>query len=89
MMRSERLTLTFLPKVSPLGDVTYWFSFPSGHTLSIETGISWLLALESTLCSLTNGRMVPIGQAQNGSSSANGQEIPVSMDNVCPEGTEE
>ena len=59
-MHSERLTLTFLPKVSPLGDVTYWFSFPYGHTLSIETGISWLLALELSFCDLNNGRMVPI-----------------------------
>ena len=59
-MRSERLTLKFLPKVSPLGDVTYWFSSPSGHMLSIETGISWLLALEPSFYALTNGRMVPI-----------------------------
>ena len=33
-----------------------------------------------------NGNHAPIGQAQNGCSSANNQEIPVSMDNVCPEG---
>ena len=32
--------------------------------------------------------MVPISKAQNGGSSANSQEIPVSLDNVCPEGTE-
>ena len=31
---------------------------------------------------------MPIGQEQNGSSSANSQEIPVSMDNVCPDGNE-
>ena len=36
----------------------------------------------------TNGNYEPIGQAQNYGSSANSQEIPVSMDNVCPEGTE-
>ena len=36
---------------------------------------------------VTNGNYVPIGQAQNGSSSANIQEILVSMDNVCPEWT--
>ena len=30
----------------------------------------------------------PIGQAQNGGSISNSQEILVSMDNVCPEGTE-
>ena len=35
----------------------------------------------------TNGNHAPIGQAQNGSFSANSQEIPVSMDNVCQEGT--
>ena len=38
---------------------------------------------------VTNGNHAPIGQAQNGGSSANSQEIPVSMDNVCPEGTED
>ena len=36
----------------------------------------------------TNGNHAPIGQAQNGGSSANGQEIPISMENVYPEGTE-
>ena len=36
----------------------------------------------------TNGNHAPIGQAQNGGSSANSQEIPVSMDNVCPDGNE-
>ena len=36
----------------------------------------------------TNVNHAPIGQAQNGGSSANSQGIPVSMDNVCPEGTE-
>ena len=35
---------------------------------------------------VTNGNHTPIGQAQNGGSSANSQEIPVSMDNVCPDG---
>ena len=34
----------------------------------------------------TNGKHSPIGQAQNGGSSANSQEIPVSMEYVCPEG---
>ena len=37
-----------------------WFSFPSGHTLSIETGIYRLLALEPLFCALTNGCMVTI-----------------------------
>ena len=36
-----------------------------------------------------NGDHEPIDQAQNGGSSANIQEIPVSMDNVCPEGNED
>ena len=50
LMRSERLTLTFLPKASPLGDIAYWSSAPSGNTLYIETGIYWLLALELPFC---------------------------------------
>ena len=33
----------------------------------------------------TNGNNEPIGKAQNSGSSANSQEIPVSMDNVCPD----
>ena len=37
----------------------------------------------------THGNYEPIGQAQNYGSSANSQEIPVSMDNVCPEGAED
>ena len=37
----------------------------------------------------TNGKHAPIGQAQNDGYSSNIQEIPVSMDNVCPEGTED
>ena len=37
----------------------------------------------------TNGNHEPIGQAQNSGSSANRQEIPVSMDNVCPDRTED
>ena len=37
----------------------------------------------------TNVNLAPIGQAQNDGSSANSQEIPVSMYNVCPEGTED
>ena len=36
----------------------------------------------------TNGNHAPIGQAQNGGSSANSQEILVSMDNVCPKKNE-
>ena len=36
----------------------------------------------------TNGNHAPIGQAQNGSSSYNIQETPVSMDNVCTDGNE-
>ena len=35
----------------------------------------------------TNGNHAPIGQAQNDGSSDNTQEIPVSVDNVRPEGT--
>ena len=38
---------------------------------------------------VTNRNHAPIGQAQNGGSSANSQEIPVSMENVSPEGTED
>ena len=37
----------------------------------------------------TNGNHAPIGQTQNGGSSANIQEIPVSIENLCPEGTED
>ena len=37
----------------------------------------------------TNGNHSPIGQSQNDGSSANSQEITVSMDNVYPEGTED
>ena len=59
-MRSERLTWTFLPKASPLGDVTYWSSVPSGHILSIETGISWLLALEPLFYALPMGAWSPL-----------------------------
>ena len=33
-----------------------------------------------------NGNHAPIGQAQYGGSSANSREIPVSMENVCPDG---
>ena len=38
---------------------------------------------------VTNGNHGPIGQEQNNGFSANSQEIPVSMENVCPEGTED
>ena len=34
----------------------------------------------------TNGNHAPIGQSQNGGSSSNSREIPVSMENVCPDG---
>ena len=37
----------------------------------------------------TNGNNEPIVKVQNDRSSANSQEIPVSMDNVRPEGTED
>ena len=37
----------------------------------------------------TNGNHAPIGQAQNSSSSSNSQDIPVPMENVCKEGTED
>ena len=36
-----------------------------------------------------NGNHVPIGQSHNDGSSANGKEIPVSMENIRPEGNEE
>ena len=53
-----------------------WFTLVSGSLTEIpsvrEPGI--------------NGNHEPIDQAQNGSSSANSREIPVSMDNVCPYG---
>ena len=34
------------------------------------------------------GTMLPLVKAQNDGSSANSQEIPVSMDNLCPDGNE-
>ena len=34
----------------------------------------------------TNGNHATIGQSKNSGSSANRQEIPVSIDNVCPDG---
>ena len=37
----------------------------------------------------TNGNFVSIFQAHNDGSSSNSQEIPVSMDNVCPDRTED
>ena len=37
----------------------------------------------------TNRNHAPIVQAQSDGYSANSQEILVSMDNVCPEGTED
>ena len=36
----------------------------------------------------TNGNHAPIGQEQNDGSSANSQEIPVLIDNVCPDRNE-
>ena len=36
----------------------------------------------------TNGNHASIGQAQYSGSSANSREIPVSMENVCPDGNE-
>ena len=38
---------------------------------------------------VTNGNHASIGQAQYSGSSANSREIPVSMENVCPEGSED
>ena len=35
----------------------------------------------------TNGNHAPIGQEHNDGSISNRQEVPFSMDNVCPEGT--
>ena len=37
----------------------------------------------------TDGNHAPIGQAQNYGTSSNSQEIPVAMDNVLPDGTED
>ena len=37
----------------------------------------------------TNGNHAPIGQSHNDGSSDNSQEIPVSIDNVRPEGNED
>ena len=45
-MHLEWLTWTFLTKDSPIGYVTDWYSVPSGHTFSIETGIYCILSLE-------------------------------------------
>ena len=50
-----------------------------------KSGLLIILQIEP----VTNENHVPIGQEQNGGSSANSQEIPVSMDNVCPEGNED
>ena len=36
----------------------------------------------------TNGNHAPIGQVQNSGSSSNSREIPVSMDNICPDRNE-
>ena len=55
-----------------------WFPLVPG---SLTDGISFLLG--------TNGNHAPIGQSQNGGSSTNSQEIPVSMDNVCLDGNED
>ena len=36
----------------------------------------------------TNGNNEPIGKAQNSGSSVNSREIPVSMENISPDGNE-
>ena len=59
-MSLEQLTWTFIPKYYPLGDVTYWFSFPLESTLSIETGSYWMLAIELPLCDLPMGACFPL-----------------------------
>ena len=48
------------PQILLYWDVTYWSSVPSGHTLSIETGIFWLLALEPSFCALPIGACFPL-----------------------------
>ena len=38
----------------------YWYSVLSGHTLSIETGIYWILFLEPLFCALPRGLCFPL-----------------------------
>ena len=58
-------------------------TFYSGSWIVLhKSGILIMLQIEPG----TNGKYAPIGQAQKYGSSANRQEIPVSMENVCPEG---
>ena len=52
----ERLTWTFFPKVSPLGDVTDWSSVPSGRMLPIDTGYFDIITGTIVPC-LTNRHM--------------------------------
>ena len=58
--RNVNVRRSGLIRNSPHGDVTYWFSFPSGHTFSIETGISCLLALEPPFCAWPMGAWLPL-----------------------------
>ena len=51
-------TWKFLPKASPLEDVTYWSSVPSGRILSIDNGIS-RLSLELSFCAWKMGAWFP------------------------------
>ena len=56
----ERLIWKFLLKSSPTADVIYWSSVPSGRSMSIDTGISWLLALEPSFCAGLMGAWFPL-----------------------------
>ena len=59
MVNLECITRKSLIKYSTLGYVTDWSPVPSGRTLSIETRLSWLLALEPSLCAWTMGTWFP------------------------------
>ena len=61
----------------------------SEEDLVVRERVPSRYAMPSVREPVTNGNHAPIGQAQNGVSSANSKEIPVSMENVCPEGTED
>ena len=59
-MSSERLIWKFLPEDYTLGYVKYWSTVPSGRTLSIDTGTSWLLAVEPPFHALPTGAWLPL-----------------------------
>ena len=48
------------PQILPYWDVTDCSSVPSGHTLSIDTVISWILALEPSFCAWQMGAWLPL-----------------------------